>query len=96
MLDNYTAADQCQLKIEPDSPAIHIRQSHDDLFSKLDDDPYDNALNKTGCNALNEAVLECYYDHRDWRVCQPQVLAFKACFEKYQKTQNKNITAYMN
>lgn len=44
-----------------------------------DDDP----MAKTGCQALNEAVLLCFDAHKDWRQCQKEIKAFKACFEAY-------------
>ena len=43
----------------------------------------DDPMVKTGCQALNEAVLLCFDEHRDWRKCQAEVMAFKACFEAY-------------
>ena len=41
-------------------------------------------LGNTGCDQLNEEVLLCMADHKDWRKCQMQVKAFKQCFEDFQ------------
>ena len=41
---------------------------------------------KTGCQALNEAVLLCFDEYKDWRKCQKEVMAFKTCFETYTKS----------
>jgi cytochrome c oxidase assembly factor 4 len=48
------------------------------------DDLQDRLVEKTGCKELNDAVLICFYDKKDWRACQQEVLAFKTCFEAYQ------------
>lgn len=38
----------------------------------------------TGCETLNNNVLLCYSETRDWRLCKKQVEAFKECFERYK------------
>ena len=43
----------------------------------------DGKLELMGCDQLNEEVLVCMGEHRDWRKCQDQVKAFKQCFEDY-------------
>ncbi|KGG52672.1 hypothetical protein DI09_145p20 [Mitosporidium daphniae] len=78
--------------LTPIGADVHARQPRIGVrdHSQSEDDPYEAALDKTGCNELNEALLECYYDHKDWRKCQPEVLAFKTCFEAYQRNANRN------
>jgi cytochrome c oxidase assembly factor 4 len=57
------------------------KQEAINLDMNEDDDP----ISKTGCQTLNEAVLLCFEEHKDWRKCQKEVMAFKACFEMYAK-----------
>lgn len=52
---------------------------------------YDAMLDQTGCRDLNDAVLECIADTRDWRQCQTQVQAFRECFEQYQRQKEKEL-----
>lgn len=49
----------------------------------------EEAIKATGCEELNDKVLECYYEWKDWRKCSQQVKEFKECIEKYQKDANK-------
>lgn len=44
----------------------------------------DPRISITGCETLNNDVLLCYSEKRDWRLCKKQVEAFKACFERYK------------
>ncbi|ORX50479.1 hypothetical protein DM01DRAFT_1308184 [Hesseltinella vesiculosa] len=43
-------------------------------------DPYDLRIEKTGCAKENEALLLCYYDKHDWRLCQEEMKRFRACY----------------
>ena len=52
-----------------------------------EDDKVIAAIKKTGCFELNEAVVECHYDTKDWRKCVNQVRAFQDCMNKYNKEQ---------
>ena len=36
------------------------------------------------------AVKECMVDHKDWRICQPHVQAFKECIEASKKAKVKS------
>ena len=45
-------------------------------------DPWATAVNRTGCVKEYEAVEKCQLDHRDWRKCQAEVLAFRECLER--------------
>ena len=38
--------------------------------------------NDQPCSELNEKVLLCYTEKKDWRACQKEVLEFKECFVK--------------
>ena len=57
----------------------HDRKVKVDLSHEEDDDPVERHLRKVGCLDLHYKVQECMVDHKDWRVCKPQVNAFKAC-----------------
>ncbi|KCV68812.1 hypothetical protein H696_04229 [Fonticula alba] len=48
-------------------------------------DEYDARIARTGCSELNDQVLICYADHRDWRVCAPLVKAFRDCYERHER-----------
>jgi hypothetical protein len=43
------------------------------------------AIDKTGCGELNDLVLLCYDKHRDWRKCQPEMQAFRECYQRHCK-----------
>lgn len=51
----------------------------------MEEDPYDVALAETGCASLNEAVILCYSETKDWRKCKKELDAFKKCYELYQQ-----------
>ena len=46
-------------------------------------DEESDPIAKTGCQSLNETVLLCFDEHKDWRMCQREIMAFKTCFEAY-------------
>jgi len=48
-----------------------------------DTDPYLDMLERTGCQPLNDLVLQCYQSTKDWRLCQQQVQAFRDCFQRH-------------
>ncbi|KAI8372374.1 hypothetical protein EDC96DRAFT_500878 [Choanephora cucurbitarum] len=50
-----------------------------------EEDPYNARIEKTGCYKENEALQLCFYDKRDWRLCQEEMKAFRACFTKNSK-----------
>lgn len=49
----------------------------------------EEAIRETGCEELNEQVLECYYEWKDWRRCSKEVKEFKECMERYQKEKSQ-------
>lgn len=46
-----------------------------------------SAIEHTGCSELNEQLLLCYDEHRDWRSCQPEMSAFRRCYAQFQDAQ---------
>lgn len=43
------------------------------------------AIDATGCGQLNEKVLLCFDQTRDWRQCQEEVTAFRHCMEQFTR-----------
>lgn len=43
------------------------------------------AVVKIECEELNDKVLLCFAEKKDWRQCQTEVKEFKECFEKFKK-----------
>ena len=50
----------------------------------------EEAIEATGCKELNDKVLECYYEHKDWRKCTGIVQQFKECIAKSNKDKQHN------
>ena len=45
-------------------------------------DLVDEAIKKSGCVNENNAIQECFYEHKDWRKCTKEVKAMKECWSK--------------
>ena len=43
-----------------------------------------SAIEQTGCGDLNDKVLLCYDEHRDWRACKDLVNAFRECYNAFK------------
>lgn len=41
------------------------------------------AIEATGCAELNDQVLLCYDQHRDWRKCRLEMGAFRECYRRF-------------
>lgn len=48
-------------------------------------DPYNQALDETGCAHLNEMVQLCYYEKKDWRQCQKELDTFRKCYQEFER-----------
>ena len=62
-------------------------------------DAVDQMLRKAGCLDAHYAVQECIVEHKDWRVCQKQVTAFKECIDNSKKAaaaENNNNPDFSN
>lgn len=60
----------------------------------LDDDEYDNRIQRTGCALENEALTMCYHANgKDWRACRKEMEAFRCCFEIYQQVKQQSSSA---
>eukprot|EP00047_Mylnosiga_fluctuans_P021579 m.106600 g.106600 ORF g.106600 m.106600 type:complete len:68 (-) comp8951_c0_seq4:1057-1260(-) len=47
-----------------------------------DEDNYNRALNHSGCKTEHLALLDCFYEHKDWRKCKEVQDALKACMAR--------------
>lgn len=56
-----------------------------DAGQEVDEDKQQKAIDETGCAILNDAVLLCYDEHRDWRRCRDVVEQFRQCMNKYER-----------
>ena len=71
---------------------VQVRDAHGKKASdnnEEEEDYQDKILRETGCKELNDAVLECFFDKKDWRACQSEVTAFKQCYMAYQERKLK-------
>jgi cytochrome c oxidase assembly factor 4 len=50
-----------------------------------------DAVERTGCEEENDAVLLCYAETKDWRKCKKELETFKKCIERYEKTREKDF-----
>lgn len=45
------------------------------------EDKIEKTLKEMGCLDLHYAVLDCFFETKDWRKCQKQVSEFKQCYQ---------------
>ena len=50
-----------------------------------EDDPYNARIERTGCAQENEDLQICFYDKKDWRLCQEEMKRFRQCFQANSK-----------
>ncbi|VVT48573.1 uncharacterized protein SAPINGB_P001845 [Magnusiomyces paraingens] len=50
-------------------------------------DEWDKRINKTGCAEENLALTLCHADKKDWRLCLPEMEAFKKCWAEHNNNQ---------
>ncbi|KAI9494209.1 hypothetical protein BDB00DRAFT_820143 [Zychaea mexicana] len=50
-----------------------------------EDDPYNARIERTGCAQENEDLQICFYDKKDWRLCQKEMKRFRQCFQANTK-----------
>lgn len=48
-------------------------------------------IESTGCGELNDQLLMCHDQHRDWRKCRAETQAFRDCYERYQRGRVQNL-----
>jgi len=79
----------CEVPPEGVNTAANNHHHRRVILHDEEDDKVTMAIKKTGCLELNEAVIECHYDTKDWRQCMKQVKAFKACMDEYNNEQRE-------
>lgn len=52
-----------------------VRPSDDDD----EEDPVVKMIKQTGCLEQHNEIMECMFEHKDWRKCQDKVKAFRLC-----------------
>ena len=67
------------------SAARPTHSSNDDA----QEDNWDRALRKSGCEAENEALLDCKTRTRDWRMCRQAIADLAECLKKQQQQQRQ-------
>ena len=73
-------------EVPPEGVSNHHRRI---ILHDEEDDKVTAAIKKTGCSDLNEKVVECHYETKDWRKCINEVKAFKDCMDKFNKEQRE-------
>lgn len=56
-------------------------------------DKFEDPVEETGCQAQNDAVLLCFSETHDWRKCQPEIEAFRACYQEYTEKRREETVA---
>lgn len=74
-----------RVQIRETSHGSQSRVNTENGAEEAEMDLQDKLLIETGCKELNDAVLECFFDKKDWRACQSEVTAFKQCYMEYQE-----------
>lgn len=52
-------------------------------------------VESTGCSAENEAVLLCFDRTKDWRMCKPELEAFRKCYEEYVEERQEAFVRFV-
>ena len=66
--------------------------SHKEKLENLTEeekDSYEIALEKSGCSQFHFALQDCYFEHKDWRMCQKEMAEFKRCYDSKNKKKTK-------
>ncbi|KAI8841595.1 hypothetical protein CcCBS67573_g08571 [Chytriomyces confervae] len=53
--------------------------------SAEESDEYNLRIQRTGCFAQHNRMLDCHFSTKDWRKCTVEMKLFKECFEKHQQ-----------
>lgn len=56
-------------------------------------DKFEDPVEETGCQAQNDAVLLCFSETHDWRKCQPEIEAFRTCYQEYTERRREKTVA---
>lgn len=50
-----------------------------------EEDPVEALIKRTGCLDQHNAIMECMFEHKDWRKCQDKVKLFRQCMTKKEE-----------
>ena len=53
------------------------------------EDPYENAIERSGCARYHHALQDCYLEHGDWRKCQEEMQEFRRCVDEQNKRKQR-------
>jgi len=56
-------------------------------------DKFEDPVEETGCQSQNDAVLLCFSETHDWRKCQPELEAFRKCYQEYTEKRRDETVA---
>ncbi|XP_061155878.1 cytochrome c oxidase assembly factor 4 homolog, mitochondrial [Syngnathus typhle] len=73
------------------SPSPHDRSAKTSGDGE-EEDPVEQMISRTGCTEQHEALQDCMAEHRDWRVCQSYVGAFKKCMSDHHKARQEHLS----
>ncbi|CAI4213442.1 unnamed protein product [Parascedosporium putredinis] len=45
-------------------------------------DEWDQRIDRTGCADQNAKLTDCYFEHKDWRSCTAEMIAFQQCWRQ--------------
>lgn len=71
-------------KTEPNSASSTSDNNNNN--NNDDEDHVTAAIRKTGCFKFHENLQECYIEKKDWRDCTKEMLEFRKCMSKIQRT----------
>jgi cytochrome c oxidase assembly factor 4 len=62
----------------------------DTIIPMIDENDQQAVIQRTGCSEVNDELLLCYDQHRDWRKCRPEVEAFRSCYKLFTEQNLKH------
>ena len=54
-----------------------------------EEDPYESAIERSGCAQYHHDLQDCYLEHGDWRKCQREMQEFKKCVDEQNKSKQR-------
>ena len=54
-----------------------------------EEDPYESAIERSGCARHHHTLQDCYLEHGDWRKCQREMQEFKKCVDEQNKRKQR-------
>ena len=54
-----------------------------------EEDPYESAIERSGCARHHHDLQNCHLEHGDWRKCQREMQEFKKCVDEQNKRKQR-------